>query len=243
MMNRTSWLGVTVLTLLIASIAVARDARQEIITERILFRSGTEDFNEVYPVTEHLNQILSEITRVEVEAGRDIPNFVVYPYDESGAAQPYALLWDRGAYTMSERLPAEGTTFLIYDPRRISLADRSVENGQDVEYRHFVLRYGLNAPPQGGSIVVDPSARLEPTERSLFISREIVGGRSSKAERVICFPRLEIPKDFRGEPVQVVSIQIESALHELPAADHAEGDTAQQALRSQGVDRFFFRVK
>jgi hypothetical protein len=243
-MYRTVWSTAALLAVLIASVGVARDLQKDIITERILFRSGTSDFDDVYPVTERLNQILSEISRIEIEARRGIPNFVVYPSDSQGnAGQPYALLWADGAYVMSEHLPVNGTTFLIYDPRRLPVADRSVENGQDVEYRHFILNYGFNSRPEKTGIILDSSARLEPTERSLYISREIVGGRESSAERMICFPRLEIPDDIAGEQIKAVSIQIESALHDVPSDARAEGDEGEPTLLARGVDRFFFRVR
>jgi hypothetical protein len=241
LMKRIVWYCASLAIVMAAAVGVAKDVKQDIITERILFRSGTTDFDEIFPVTERLNQILSEISRIEVEAQRGVPSFLVYPYDPTGNnGQPYALLWSDGAYVMSERLPTGNSTFLIYDPRRLSLADSSVEDGQQVEYRHIVLNYGLNSPPQAGKPILDASSRLEPTDRSLYISREIIGSRSSAADRIICFPRLEIPKDIQGEAVQMVSVQIESALH--PSGPVGR-EMPRESLLARGIDLFLFRVK
>jgi hypothetical protein len=243
-MKRIAWCSAALAALMLASIGVARDGSTDIVTERLMYHSGTTDFDEVFPVTERLNQILADIARIEVEAQRGVPSFIVYPYDPTGVnGEPYALAWSDGAYTMSERIPPDSSTFLIYDPRRLSLADSSVEEGQQVEYRHFVLSYGINKAPQTNGAILDPATRLEPTERSLYISREIVGSRSPTAERIICFPRLEIPKDFHGETVRVIALQVESALHaaaEKQVDAQAESDSP---VRSSGLERFFFRVK
>lgn len=197
-------------------------ARSNPIQDRVVFELGDEGFEEVFPVTENLNTILAELSRIEAEQGRGIPNFIVYPYEaEDPEALPYALVWHAGAYTKVTRLSASEEAFVIYDPRRLAVRDLEMEGGERVEYRHLVLRCGFNRSLGEGAASAVPVSRLEPTASSVYISRAIVaagnegeGGpaRVRTTHQTIAFPRISVPKEIDGHKVEKISLRFESLL-------------------------------
>lgn len=227
-------LALALAAFLAASGVGAGAAKPEPNQERIAFDSASKDFEKIFPVTENLNQILAEVTKREIEQGRPIPNFIVYPYSpEAPSAEPFALLWDDGEYAKRSKLPPEHEAILIYDPRRLSAGDEEIEEGKRVEYRHFVVRYSFNnAHLQSDE--VKPTSPLEATDRSIYISRAVLGeGKNARASegkpthQEIIFPRILIPKEYEGEDVRQIALQFESALHYGTLAEsESEGGTA-----------------
>lgn len=234
MKSRACQLAAMVLSVVAISAAAAKDAGVDFITEHIRFKSGTRHFSQVYPVTENLNNIMAELSKAEVEQGRPIPNFLIYPFSpEEGNADPFALIWTEGRYLQSDHLPADGSAFLVYDPRRMSAGDLEVEEGQRVEYRHFIVRFGFNNAPEERPADLSPAARLEPTEASVYISRRILrqdsgAAKADPAHQVICFPLISIPKKYQGQDVQVVSLRVESALRPSPDSGSEGAAPAQE---------------
>lgn len=187
--------------------------------DAIAFDSESEAFEEVYPVTENLNNILAQISRIEVERGRPIPNFVVYTFETDDApTPPYALVWGEGKYNKVERLPANEEAFVIYDPRRLPEANIETEDGERVEYRHLGFRFDFNRDAAGPELMKPSNSPLEPTGQSIFISRAVVADSSagsSKGKQThqrISFPRILVPKEIDGKTVKKVSFLFDSML-------------------------------
>lgn len=233
---------------LLAGDTAAREARPGLIEDRITFDSSSEDFEKIFPVTENLNQILAEISKREIEVGRPIPNFIVYPYNpDRPEAEPFTLLWKEGQYVKRTKLPAEHEAILIYDPRRLSAGDEEIEEGKRVEYRHFVVRYRFNSAPDLASDDQKPASPLEPTDSSIYISRAVLGeGESSRASagkpthQLIIFPRIIVPKEYDGQDVSLLALQFESALHYGPVSEtESEGGAAPGEAVETSEQSFF----
>lgn len=250
-MGRGSFRYGLMLAALLISIGATKPADFSFITERIQYASDMEGFKEVFPVTENLNNIMAQISRAEIEKGRGVPNFLVYPY-ETGTPNtaPFALIWEAGEYARKDEVPPNQQAFLIYDPRRLSAGNLETEEGQSVEYRHFIVRCGINHPPENDEDPVKLTAPLEPTERSLYISRGVIP-KSDKPEarrravptlQKIFFPRITIPEKVKGQTVHLLALQVESALQ--GSADiQPEPDEAYTAGNTAALDRSFIRVR
>jgi hypothetical protein len=217
--------------------------------DRLAFDSDQADFDELFPVTEKLNKILARITKTEVESGREIPNFIVYPYDaDDPHADPFTLVWKKGEYAKRIELPADGEAILIYDPRRISAGTEEIEEDQGAEYQHFIVRYNFNSSPESESQAGESAFRLEPTDSSIYISRAILKEGASSASRMhqlICFPRIAVPKQFNGEDVKMISFQFESALPtgaEVGDEAEASAETSENSDSSEGSEKSYFLV-
>jgi len=234
----------------ISGSAGASAAQAEIPEDRIAFDSASEDFEKIFPVTEKLNQILAEISKLEIEQGRPIPSFIVYPFDpENPYAEPFTLLWDNGEYVKRTKLPPEHQAILIYDPRRLSAGDEEIEEGKRVEYRHFVMRYSFNNEPDPESAERKPASPMEPTDSSIYISRAILGeGQRSRnlegkpTHQQIYFPRISIPKEFEGEDVRLIALQFESALHYGSVSESVSEGGAAPAETVETSEQSFFLI-
>lgn len=221
-------------------------APSELEQDRIAFDSAQGDFEKIFPVTEKLNQILAEICKREIEQGRSIPNFLVYPYDpDLPSVEPFTLLWNNGEYVKRTKLPPQHQAILIYDPRRLTAGDEEIEEGKRVEYRHFIMRYSFNNEPDPESSEPKLTSPLEPTDSSIYISRAILGEgkRASEGQpthQQIYFPRISIPKEFEGEDVRLIALQFESALHYGRVSEtESEGGTAPDETVETSEQSFF----
>ncbi len=218
-----------------------------ISNDSISFGSEDKDFDKLFPVTEKLNQILAEISKREIEDGREIPNFIVYPYDaDEPHAEPFTLVWAKGRYEKRAELPANEEAILIYDPRRISAGAEEIEGGERVEYQHFVVRYNFNNAPETKSIEAHLESRLEPTDSSVYISRAILKGentssRGATTHQRICFPRIAVPKQYQGEDVKMISLQFESALP-ADSDSEADDDVSEEDESSDSSEKSFFLI-